>query len=126
MEGKNIQSTYNFHCLALCPSIRTLNIIGNPIEEEVLNLKEEAMRIIPQLIIFNGERVREDPVVGCTGESIGSSYQDSTSTSGGFSSREKSLDSINSKIDSIGSVASKAPSSPNMQDRPRTSDGSWN
>lgn len=92
VQGNVIRTTYNFSCLSRCP-LRTLHINGNPIEE-LPNFQEAAKRIIPRLIFLNGERIREEEESGqeCEEESISTG---TSSSSGSFSSIEKSLDSFN-------------------------------
>lgn len=96
VQGNLISSTYNLHCLSLCP-LRTLHINGNPIEDEVHNLTEEAKRIIPRLIFLNGQRIRPEAEERCSGAHFTqhSSETSSSSSSGSFSSIEKSLESFN-------------------------------
>lgn len=96
VQGNRIQTTYNLRCLSLCPKLRTVHLNGNPIEEENQNLDELAKRIIPHLIFINGIRLREEDVVPgrCNDDSLSS--HPSTS-SGSFSSMDKSLDLLNIK-----------------------------
>lgn len=93
-QGNCIQSTYNLRCLSLCPKLRTVHLNGNPIEEENPNLHELAKQIIPHLIFINGIRLKEEEVEAgrCNDDSLSS--HPSTS-SGSFSSMEKSLELLN-------------------------------
>lgn len=94
VQGNVIRTTYNLHCLSLCP-LRTLHINGNPIEEEVPNLREEAKRIIPRLIFLNGQRIRPEPDGERCAEASSTHSSETSSSSGSFSSIEKSLESFN-------------------------------
>lgn len=95
VQGNVIRTVYNLHCLSRCP-LRTLHVNGNPIEEEVINLPDMAKRIIPSLVFFNGQRVREEEPEGRCATNDNCSHTETSS--GSFSSFEKSLDhsSINS------------------------------
>lgn len=92
VRGNNIRTTYNLHCLSRCP-LNTLNIGNNPIVEEVDNFEEVTKRIIPSLVFLNGNRIRPDAEEECPPNELVDHHSDTTS-SGSFSSLEKSLESF--------------------------------
>lgn len=95
VQGNIIRTTYNLRCLAICVKLRTLHMNGNPIEEEHENMQDLARQTIPTLIFMNGVRIREDVSGegGCN-DSL-SSQPGTSSSSGSFSSMEKSFDALN-------------------------------
>lgn len=95
VQGNLVRTTYNLRCLAMCLKLRTLHMNGNPIEEEHESMQELGRQMIPSLIFMNGLRIREEPsgAGGCNDDSLSS--QPGTSSSGSFSSMEKSFDALN-------------------------------
>lgn len=106
-----IRTTYNFLCLSHCP-LRVLHMEQNPIEEAVDNLKAVAKQMLTGLIFFNGERIREEPDGHpCQDESLSTRETSSSSSSGSFSSLEKSLeplDAINSAVVDTGAQVTRS------------------
>lgn len=81
VQGNSIRTTYNFHCLSLCP-LRVLHIQNNPIEEQVEDFVQSARSIIPTLQLINGIRVREaEEEATCAEDSLLSSHSDTSSGS---------------------------------------------